>query len=156
MSDEITIGTLDPREEELIRKIARWYLDEWDAPIERSVERLSSQPDENTLFQLVLRLDGKAVATGGLCNEVNMYNVHPRFREYRPWVGLLYTHEAYRGRGFGEMLLKEIERRAKELGFARIYLYTFTAESLYKRCGWTVMDRVPYKGHETAVMEKSI
>ncbi|MDX1617202.1 MAG: GNAT family N-acetyltransferase [Balneolaceae bacterium] len=156
MNGEITIEQVDPGDGTLIRLIARWYLREWDAPVGKTVRRLSGQPDEDSLFHLVLRLDGEVVATGGLFNEVNIYNVHPRFRRYRPWVGLLYTREEFRGRGFGGMLLNEIEHRAQELGLSRLYLYTFTAESLYKRCGWTVMDRVPYKGHETAVMKKSI
>lgn len=153
---EISIEPLDPSDGELIETIAGWYDEEWNAPVEKTVRRLTRQPDEDTLFQLVVYVDDKAVATGGLCNEVNLYNVHERFKAFRPWVGLLYTEEAHRRRGYGTMLLEEIERRAREIGLDTIYLYTFTAESMYKRCGWTEMDRVPYKEHDTAVMQKSL
>lgn len=156
MNDNLTIGKLDAGDRKLILKIAGWYYKEWNTPVEKTVRRLSSQPDEDTLFQLVLTFNGEAVAAGGLCNEVTIYSEYDRFRKYSPWVALLYTHRDYRNRGFGRILLEEIERRAKDLHLSKIYLYSFTAVSLYKRCGWIVMDRVMYKGHETAVMEKHL
>ena len=59
-------------------------------------------------------------------------------------------------KGFGTMLLNQIEHCAKERGLTKIYLYTFTAESLYRRCGWKELDRVMYKDHDTVIMEKML
>ncbi|MGD8426824.1 MAG: GNAT family N-acetyltransferase [Balneolaceae bacterium] len=154
MDSEIKIEKLDPSDEDSIRKIAHWYFDEWDTPIEKTLWRLSNQPSQDTLFQLVLSSNQKVVATGGLCNNVNIYKVHPRLKKFSPWIGLLYTQKEYRNNGLGTMLLKEIERCAAENDLNKIYLYTFTAESLYQRGGWKEIDRVMYKDHDTAVMEK--
>jgi GNAT superfamily N-acetyltransferase len=156
MNRNIKISKLDPTAQELIQKIANWYFNEWNTPIEKTISRLSNQPGHDTIFQLVLALENEVVATGGLCNTVNIYHVHPKLKAYKPWVALLYTQEDYRNRGYGELLLNQIEDSAKEIGLTKIYLYTFTAESLYRRCGWREIDRVSYKGHDTVVMEKKL
>lgn len=156
MEPEIKIGRLDPSDRESILKIAHWYLEEWNTPIEKTLHRLGSQSENDILFQLVLTIDNELIATGGLYNDVNLIRVHMELKKFGPWVGMLYTREQYRNYGFGSMLLTDIERRASERNLKKIYLYTFTAESLYRRCGWTEIDRVPYKDHMTAVMEKAI
>lgn len=156
MEPKVNISRLNPADRESILKIAKWYFDEWDTPIDKTVKRLTNQPDGDTLFQLILTIEDEVVATGGLCNTVNIYKVHEKLKKYKPWVGLLYTQTDYRNRGFGTMLLNQIEQCAKEEKMAKIYLYTFTAESFYKKCGWSEIDQVMYKGHDTAVMEKSL
>ena len=156
MNSEVKIVKLYPSDRDTIRKIAQWYFDEWNTPIEKTVRRLSNQPSQDTLFQLVLSSNKKIVATGGLCNEVNIYKVHSELKKYKPWVGLMYVQQHYRNKGFGTMLLNRLEICAKEKGFRKIYLYTFTAETLYKRCGWIELDRVIYKNHDTVVMEKNL
>lgn len=154
MDTEITIRKLDPSETGLIRKIAKWYFDEWDTPIEKTIRRLASQPGDDVLFQLIMILGNEMVATGGLCHEVNLLKVHPQFNHLKPWVALLYTEKGFRNRGLGKRLLEEIECCAGEMGLSRIFLYTFTAESLYRRCGWRQIGRAPYKGQDTVVMER--
>jgi len=156
MVSEIKIEKLDPTDEDSIQKIAHWYFDEWDTPIEKTLRRLSNQPNQDTLFQLVLSSNQRIVATGGLCNNVNIYKVHPKLKKFSPWIGLLYTQKEYRNKGFGSILLKEIERYAIEKDLNKIYLYTFTAESLYQRGGWKEIERIIYKDHETVVMEKNL
>lgn len=155
MKPDINIRPLDASEKDVILTIADWYHKEWQTPVKKTIRRLTNQPDRETLFQLVLTVDDRVVATGGLCNEVNMVKVYPEFGRFKPWVGLLYTHKDYRQQGLGSRLLRAIERRAKGEGYPVIYLYTFTAESLYRKCGWEAMDRVLYKDHETAVMKKA-
>lgn len=154
MVSEIKIEKLDPSDEDLIRKIAQWYFDEWNTSIEKTSRRLSNQPSEDTLLQLVLSSNQQVVATGGLCNNVNIYKEHPKLKRFGPWIGLLYTQTEYRNKGLGSILLKGIERYAITKDLNKIYLYTFTAESLYQRLGWKEIDRVMYKDHETIVMEK--
>lgn len=87
---------------------------------------------------------------------MNIYKVHKKLKRFNPWVGLLYTQKEYRNKGLATMLLNQIAQCAKEFDLKKIYLYTFTAESLYERCGWTVIERVFYKDHDTAVMEKRL
>lgn len=156
MEKQITVRKLKSAEMDLIVKIAKWYFDEWHTPIDKTIHRLANQPNDDVLFQLVLIKENKLVATGGLCNNVNIFHVHPKFKKFKPWVALLYTDEPYRNQGLGKMLLEKIEQCAKETGLTKIYLYTFTAESLYRRSGWRQVERVQYKNHDTVVMEKEI
>lgn len=156
METKIKIKKLDPADRESILKIADWYYNEWGTPIDKTLDRLTNQPNKDTLFQLVLKVGNEIVASGGLCNRVNIFKVHERLKKFKPWIGLLYTHKHYRNRGFGTMLLNQIEHCAKEKHIEQIYLYTFTAKDLYKRCGWKEFDRVLYKGHQTAVMRKKL
>lgn len=154
MVQPIHIEPLDPNNREAIRKIAGWYFAEWETPLEKTVRRLSTQPNEDLLFQLTARTGEQLVATAGLCHRVNLLNVYPEFNCFHPWVALVYTDADSRKQGIGKELLKAIEQRGATLGLDRIYLYTFTAETLYRRCGWREITRVMYKEHDTVVMEK--
>lgn len=150
------IRRLDRQETSLIQVIARWYFDEWETPMEKTVKRLSTQPSDDVLFQCVVTKGGRLIATGGLSHQVNILNVYPHLRTLGPWVALLYTERDHRGQGCGQMLLHAIETEARAEGLKTIFLYTFTAERLYKRNGWEEIERVTYKGHETVVMGKDI
>lgn len=156
MKKAISIRKLEPTEKDLILKIANWYYEEWNTPIEKTIRRLSTQAKDDLFFQLILTRENKPIATGGLCNNVNILNVHPQLNKFGPWVALLYTDKDYRGQGYGEALLRQIESCAIDSGLVKIYLYTFTAEALYKRCGWKVTDQVVYKNQETVIMEKEL
>lgn len=150
------IKQLDSTNKKLINKIANWYFNEWDTPIEKTVSRLLNQPNDDVLIHIVLFLNGEAIGSGGICTKVNLLSTHERFRQFNPWIALVYTEEKYRSRGFGKMLMDQLDNHAREIGLSKIYLYTATAESLYKRCGWTEIERIIYKGQDTVVMEKEI
>jgi len=153
---KITIEKLEPSNQEQIKTIAGWYYEEWNTPIEKTLMRLESQPNDDVLLQLIASYEDRIVATAGLANKVNLVQKNPQFTNLKPWIALLYTQVQYRRQGIGKYLLEHIEKHAIRLGINKIYLYTFTAESLYTKCGWTAIDKVSYKGHETVVMEKHL
>jgi GNAT superfamily N-acetyltransferase len=156
MQNELIISRLDSSDAYLILKIADWYYGEWAIPINTTIQRLTNQENDDVLFQLIVTKDNMIVATGGLYNNVGLLHIHAKFKKFRPWIALLYTNKENRNQGIGQFLLREIETVAKELGLNKIYLFTFTAESLYQRSGWTQIERVNYKGHDTVIMEKAI
>lgn len=156
MKKEIKITRLNSEDRDLVGQIADWYFDEWNIPRTTTIDRLANQPNNDVLFQLVLTKDSKPIATGGLYNKVGLLNDHKKFNHFKPWVALLYTEQHNRNQGIGQILLREIEVGAKEMKLSTIYLFTFTAETLYKRAGWAPIERVSYKGHDTVVMEKKI
>ena len=156
MATETTIHQLNAADQQSILKIANWYNDEWNTPLEKTIHRLSNQPNKDVLFQLILSNNNQVVATGGLCYQVNLLNVHPAYGKLGPWVALLYTDKEHRNQGHGKRLLEQIEQHARDCGLDKIYLYTFTAVALYKRSGWITIATVNYKEHDTVVMEKTI
>lgn len=150
------IRELHKDEKELIIQIADWYFEEWESPIERTFDRLTQQPNDQLLTQLVLFEDGELAATGALCHDPNILKVYPDLQQYGPWIAMLITKKSKRGRGLGALVLEALEKEAKTLDFSTIYLYTFTAESLYKRAGWSTFMTVEYKQHSTVVMKKDL
>lgn len=150
------IRELQKEEDILIHEIANWYFEEWESPMDRTLERLSHHPNNNLLTQLVLFENGELLATGALCHDPNILKVYPELNEYGPWIAMLITKKSKRGRGLGTLVLEALEKEANTLGFSTIYLYTFTAESLYKRAGWSTFMTVEYKQHSTVVMKKDL
>src|SRR5690606_7383959 len=102
MNSKIKISKLYPNDKTSIDKIADWYFSEWNTPIKKTIKRLSNQPSYDTIFQEILTIDGELVATGGLCNNVNIYNKLPELKQFKPWIALLYTQPEYRNKGLGD------------------------------------------------------
>ena len=152
----VTVHKLASTDEQLMEHIADWYLNEWAIPRDRTISRLANHPNDDVLFQLILKEDGVPVATGGLYNNVGLLQKHQIYQKLKPWVALLYTDMGYRSKGFGTKLLDEIQNMAREIIIPKLYLYTFTAEAFYVRNGWAEMDRVKYNGHDTVIMRKEV
>lgn len=156
MKNAMTLELVDGTDSELIEQIARWYHSWWQIPKEKTLTRLRQHPNDDILLQLVVRMDSRPVATGGLYNQVSLHQAYPTFEVLRPWVALLYTEEQHRGKGVGTFLLNSLSTIANEKRIPKIYLYTYTAEELYNKNGWIPRERVHYKGHTTVVMEKML
>lgn len=138
----------------LIERVAGWYLEEWGIPKETTISRLSTHPGEVVFAQLVLKEGNRVIATGGLYHQVGLHIVFPEYKALSPWVALLYTDRAYRGKGYGTKLLQSLEAYAASEGITQVFLFTSTAEKLYIRNGYRQIERIKYKGNDTVVMEK--
>ncbi|MEM7381317.1 MAG: GNAT family N-acetyltransferase [Bacteroidota bacterium] len=151
------IEFLKSGDKETMEKIALWYFNEWQIPMDKTIDRLEKLPVSITMFQLILFESGKIVATAGLCKEVSVHQEHPQLKKYDPWVSLLYTDLPYRGKGLASALLVELEVRSKELGFSKIYLSTHTnALQFYQKRDWKVMESCQYKDKLTYIMYKNL
>jgi GNAT superfamily N-acetyltransferase len=152
----LSFTRLLPTDRATIKLIAHWYFQEWSIPTKDTIESLAKFPNAGIPFQVVMSLGGKPIASGGLYNDVRLLTLEPRFKALGPWLAVVYTARGHRQKGFGTQLCKKIEAMAKEMGVNEIFLYTQTAESMYKRLGWVVMERIQYKGKDTAVMRKPL
>jgi GNAT superfamily N-acetyltransferase len=89
---------------------------------------------------LVAYEDGRPVGCGGLCSP------EPGIGE----VKRLFVAGAARGRGYGRLLLRELERRAGAAGLRSIRLLTAEAlgeaSALYESEGYVVVERVAVPG----------
>jgi GNAT superfamily N-acetyltransferase len=148
MKRDITIEIIrdDPL---LIDTISRWYKAEWGTPPQTTAKLVK-------IFQLVALDKGLPVGTAGLYDEVSLLKIYPQFRGYRPWLGMLYVVPEKRLLGIGSLLCGGIERQARMNGNKRIFLYTFTAEQMYRKQAWIEMKRVIYKDHDTVIMYKDL
>jgi GNAT superfamily N-acetyltransferase len=152
----LSFTRLLPTDTATIKLIAHWYFQEWSIPTKDTIESLSKFPKVGIPFQVLMTLGAKPIASGGLHNDVRLLTVEPRFKAFGPWLAVIYTAKGHRQKGFGTQLCKKVVDMAREMGVKEIFLYTHTAESMYKKLGWVEMERIQYKGKDTAVMRKSL
>jgi GNAT superfamily N-acetyltransferase len=139
-----------------IAYIAKWYFTEWDIPANTTIEKLHTFTDNDFQFQVLMTVDNIPIATGGLYNHVGLLDREPKFKIYKNWLALVYTVSEYRGKGYGALLCNYIQQHAKELGLKEMFLFTHTAESLYKRLGWLQVERLAAGGKDIVVMKKKL
>jgi GNAT superfamily N-acetyltransferase len=154
--DSIDYKRITPADTELIGRIADWYFNEWNIDKAATIKRLTDFPNDGIPFQWIMTLDGSPIATGGVYEHVGLLDAVPRLKEFQPWLALVYTLPDHRGKGYGAMLCEEIQARAKTTGTEDLYLFTHTAESLYKRLGWEQLERIALKGKDIAIMKKEL
>ena len=70
-----------------------------------------------------------------------------------PWLGGLLVLPEWRNHGVGTMLMHRATEEARRLKVPRLYLWTHSAEGLYRKLGWQVVERSDYFGKEAVVMQ---
>lgn len=141
---------------DIFQQIANWYQMEWKFPLETTISRLTAITPQKDQFQLVMTRDGVPIGTAGVYNTVRILEKIPRLNIYTHWLALVYTIPMERGKGYGALLCKKIEEEAKKEGISKLHLYTDTAESLYKRGGWQVVERIEVESRNIVLMEKNL
>ena len=80
----------------------------------------------------------------------------PARRHLGPWAAAGLVDPRLRGRGIGAQLLAALEREAAGRGYREIWCATNTAESLLRRCGWELVERLVHDGERLGVYRKPI
>lgn len=153
---DIKYQIITPNDNEKIQLIADWYLTEWSIPIQTTIEKTKNLSTDNFEFQVLMTLDNKPIATGGLYNHVGLLDKEPRLKIYKNWLALVYTKPNNRGKGLGALICNHIQDLSKDLGLKEIYLFTHTAESLYRRLAWQQLERLALGGKDIVVMKKEL
>lgn len=153
---EIACSRLTYNQSDIFQQIANWYQMEWKFPLETTLSRLTAITPQKDQFQLVMTRNGVPIGTAGVYNNVRILEKIPRLNIYKYWLALVYTIPMERGKGYGAMLCEKVEEEAKKEGLSKLHLYTDTAESLYKRCGWQVLERMEVESRNIVVMEKDL
>jgi ribosomal protein S18 acetylase RimI-like enzyme len=70
------------------------------------------------------------------------------------------VHPDYQGRGFGQIILRELEDRARALGYKTLHLDTsvlqIPAQKLYQKNGYHEVGRENHRGLEVILYEKQL
>lgn len=90
---------------------------------------------------------------GTVCLRKCDMSTHPHLT---PWLASLVVHPNYRRQGIGAFLVEEIERRAKEMGYPKLYLFTTYKAAWYAKLGWQVFEKTTFKSFPVTVMEKAL
>jgi GNAT superfamily N-acetyltransferase len=153
---DIHYQLIKPEDKENIELIANWYLSEWNIPVVTTIEKTTKLSADNYEFQVLMTIDNTPIATGGLYNHVGVLDKVPRLNIYKNWLALVYTKPDFRGKGLGALICNDIQNRSKNLGLKDLYLFTHTAENLYKRLGWQQLERLGLGGKDIVVMKKEL
>jgi GNAT superfamily N-acetyltransferase len=153
---DIKYRIIRPDDNKNIEVIADWYLSEWNIPIQTTIDKTNNLSADNHEFQILMTLDNKPIATGGIYNHVGLLDKVPRLKIYKNWLALVYTTPEFRGKGFGALICRHIQNHSKTIGLKDIYLFTHTAENLYKRLEWQELERLALGGKDIVVMKKEL
>lgn len=122
-----------------------------DLPMQYIKEQLiGSWINDNTLpLAHVAIAEGKVVGVASLQSECGLLS------SFTPWLGSLVVDPKHQKQGIGKMLVDETVKKAKELGFEKLYLFAFdpTIPEYYKRLGWKKIGMDEFKSHPVTVME---
>jgi GNAT superfamily N-acetyltransferase len=130
--------------------IARQLWTRWGyASVEATVSDVSRCDSDTLPVRLVASSRSRPIGIVNLI-ELNL-PTHPHLR---PWLAGLYVWPGHRRQGVGTALCASLEKRARRLGFDRLYLYTQEAEPFYRRLGWSTMEASEWEGAAVAIMDK--
>ncbi len=65
--------------------------------------------------------------------------------ELSPWLAGVFTPREHRRRGIGAALVERAVQEERALGVSRLHLYTPGTGALYRRLGWSVVERTFYR-----------
>jgi N-acetylglutamate synthase-like GNAT family acetyltransferase len=145
-----------PRHEALRTTAAQWSFSEWgklypDDSVQWYLDLYAaSDQDERSLPVCLAAMneDGSIVGTASLIANDEL----PNAPEPGPWVAAVYVDSAYRGAGVGTELVLETVRRARNLGFDDVYLYTESVSKWYESMGWKTIRTDDSLGVQVTVM----
>ena len=97
-----------------------------------------------------IALDGE-IPVGSCTLELNG-GIRP---DLKPWIGDLVVDLKYQKQGIGKKLLSHTITKAKELGFKKLYLFTFdpTIPEYYECLGWRKLGIDEFNSKPVTVME---
>lgn len=153
---KIDFQIVQPADRPALLLIARWYFSEWRIPVESTIDRLLTVTADELQFQVLMLLDDRPVATGGIYDHVGLLDKRPDFKIYKKWLAMVYTVPGARGQGYGAAICSYIQEHAKRLGLGNIHLFTDTAASLYRRLGWQETEQLKIAGRHLTIMKKQL
>jgi len=140
-----------------IQILARWLYDEWghrshDGTLQGMVDTLKERLNHDRLpLALVAIRESEPLGTVSL--KFREVEIRP---QYEHWLGTLFVHEPFRGKGIGSLLVEAAVKEARRLGISELYLYTRNKENerIYTKLGWTVVENLEYRGRPAVIMKR--
>lgn len=100
---------------------------------------------------LVLLADGQPVGTASLTAQ----DLEER-PDLTPWLAGVFVVPHARCQGHATRLVAAVEQGARALGVPILWLYTNTAEPVYRRAGWRTVETVSHNGQPVALMRRDL
>lgn len=121
-----------------------------DISLEHVTTKFADHLNDQDLPITFISLDDYIPA--GMCSLRENDGIRP---DLTPWLGSLVVDPTYQKQGLGKMLINVTVKKAKQLGFEKLYLFAFdpTIPEYYERLGWKKIGIDEFKSHPVTVME---
>lgn len=139
---------------ELAPIVAAWLVAEFRHPGSRTVKELAAlilSPPIGPEESFVLFDQDKPVGKASLSHD----DLTAR-RDLPPWLAGVFVEPAYHHRGFASALVQRVEAFALAASVPTLWLYRWTAESLYARLGWQRVGLETNNGEEVVLMSRRL
>jgi GNAT superfamily N-acetyltransferase len=145
INKRLTIEYLADRRE-FITTVAHWLHDEWGylRPNETVDDRVARVERACGHCQIPTTLVAVDVEGAVGCASLIEHDMFTR-PELSPWLAGVFVPREHRRRGIGAALVGRVVTEARSLGVPRLYLYTPGTGTLYRRLGWSVVERTFYR-----------
>lgn len=137
--------------------IAKWIYEEWSyafpmRTLQEIQKALFGRMNENEMPITLIAHDERGVL-GTASLKASDMEILP---ELTPWLSSVFVHPDYRGQGVATVLVAEIEKIARQQGFARIHVFNPITQGVFEKMGWSVLQTVQYGGKELGILVKDI
>ena len=134
--------------------IAQWHFGEWGhlypgGTVDGWLDHIRTRIHVDRIPMTVVALDDRDEPIGAAALIEHDMETQP---ELSPWLGGLYVIPTARRRGVANALIRHLMGCAADFGIRDLYLYTNSAEALYRKLDWRLLSREPYMGQEVALM----
>ncbi len=128
----------------LLKVRAAWSFSEWgcleeEATLEKYIEYSQDVETSKPLPQCWFAISSPEGKPMGMISLKE--TEHPDRQDISPWLGGLYVHPAFRGKGIAQNLCRFLEEEANKYDYSKIYLQTL-APNFYMKMGWVSIGTV--------------
>jgi predicted GNAT family N-acyltransferase len=142
-----------------IPAIAQWYFNEWghlspNRSLDDILIKVTKMAKSRAALPLsfVLHDEDKPLAVAEL-----KFHEHPKFPDYKHWLGGVFVPADKRGRGYATTVLQQALKHAKTQQITSLYLQCEQHNiGLYLKYGFEVIHSLNDKGVDKAVMVKAL
>jgi hypothetical protein len=134
--------------------IGKWIYEEWSyafplRTLQDIQKTLFGRMNENEMPITLIAHDERGVL-GTASLKASDMEILP---ELTPWLSSVFVHP---GEGVATALVAEIEKIARQQGYARLYVFNPITQGVFEKLGWSVLQTVQYGGKELGILVKDI
>ena len=142
---------------DLVDQVAAWGFAEWGhlnpgETLEQRRVRIRGKMNVDRVPVAFVALDDG----GGIAGTASLIFDDLEGDPRNPWLASVFVPAEQRGKGIASALVRTVEGAAQRLGYARLYLFTTSAEKLYAGLGWRALERRDYRGEHIQVMDRTL
>ncbi|MBW2622178.1 MAG: GNAT family N-acetyltransferase [Deltaproteobacteria bacterium] len=147
--NNIRVGYL-PDNKTTISTLAAWHNGMWPhGSIEYRKMHLRSQVGSRDIPTTFVAMSGKTLLGSASLVRQDL-KVRPQLS---PWMATVFVAPKYRKYGVGSALVKQVVQEAGRLNKEALYLFTPDKEKFYLALGWSVIERIFYRGEQQSIMK---